>query len=200
MRGPMHDFAPLWLKIAVSLFVAVLVPVNWRQYGLANFLWFSDLALFLTAGSLWWESRLLYSMAAVAVLLPETAWNVDFFWRSVTRRPGIGLSGYMFDGAIAPAIRAVSLFHVWLPALLIWLLCRHGYDRAALGWDAGMAAVVVPLSYRCGGPKENVNWVYGLGEKPQNVVPRPVFAAAMMVAFPLVIYLPTHLALESVFR
>jgi hypothetical protein len=30
---------PLWLKIAYTLFVCVIVPVYWRHYGAANFLW-----------------------------------------------------------------------------------------------------------------------------------------------------------------
>jgi hypothetical protein len=39
---------PLWLKIAYTLFVCILVQVYWRQYGPANFLWFSDIALLVT--------------------------------------------------------------------------------------------------------------------------------------------------------
>jgi len=36
---------PLGLKIVYTLFVCALVPIYWRQYGAANFLWFSDIAL-----------------------------------------------------------------------------------------------------------------------------------------------------------
>ena len=39
---------PLWLKLAYSVFIAVLVPAYWWYYGPANFLWFSDLALLVT--------------------------------------------------------------------------------------------------------------------------------------------------------
>ena len=59
----------------------VLVPVYWAQRGPANFLWASDIALLVTVGALWRESRFLSSMMAVAVLLPELGWNVDFFLR-----------------------------------------------------------------------------------------------------------------------
>jgi hypothetical protein len=195
----MAPLVPLWLKIAYTAFVGVLVPVNWRQYGVVNFLWFSDIAVFLTAGALWGESRLLFSMAALAVLLPEAAWNVDFFWRLISGRPGIGLSGYMFDARIAWPIRALSLFHVWLPGLLVWLLSRYGYDQAALGWQTGVALVVVPLSYWWSNPEENVNWVYGYGGKPQRMMAGPLFAGVMAAAFPLLIYLPTHLVLRMAF-
>jgi hypothetical protein len=40
---------PLWLKIAYTLFICVLAPVYVVQYGPGNFLWFSDIALFVTA-------------------------------------------------------------------------------------------------------------------------------------------------------
>jgi hypothetical protein len=190
---------PLWCKIAVTLFICILVPINWRQYGRANFLWFSDIALFLTGLALWLENGLLAGMAALAVLLPECAWNVDFFFRLITRKPGIGLCGYMFDARIPLMIRAVSLFHVWLPILLLWMLHRLGYDRRALLWQTLVALVVVPLSYVFSDAAMNVNWVYGLGEKPQSAISPRIFVLLMMLAFPAIVYLPTHLLLRRFF-
>src|SRR5260370_33967266 len=63
---PAQDI-PLLLKLVVTMFVAVLVPIYWRYYGPGNFLWFSDLALFLTLAALWLESPLLASTQAVSV-------------------------------------------------------------------------------------------------------------------------------------
>jgi hypothetical protein len=57
---------PLWIKVADTLFVCVLVPVYVRHYGLANFLWFSDVALLVTVPALWIESRLLMGYDARA--------------------------------------------------------------------------------------------------------------------------------------
>ena len=56
---------PLLVKVPYALFVAVLVPVYWRRYGPANFLWFSDLALLVGLAAAWLESRLLAGMQAV---------------------------------------------------------------------------------------------------------------------------------------
>ena len=39
---------PLSVCVPYTLFVCSLVPVYWRYYGPANFLWFSDLALLIT--------------------------------------------------------------------------------------------------------------------------------------------------------
>jgi hypothetical protein len=62
---------PLWPKIAYTLFLAVIVPAYWVRNGLANFLWFSDIALVATGAALWLESSLLASAMAVGVFLPE---------------------------------------------------------------------------------------------------------------------------------
>src|SRR5579862_466165 len=88
---------PIWIKATYTLFVAVLIPVYWRKYGPANFLWFSDVALFATALALWLESSLLASMMAVAILLPELGWTIGFFGRLIFGVDVVGLAGYMFD-------------------------------------------------------------------------------------------------------
>src|SRR5438477_9671697 len=63
---------------------------------------------------------------------------------------------------------------------------------------------------RAGGPaallsgeqstQENVNWVYGLGENPQRILPAPLFVILLMLLFPLAVYLPTHLLFARIFR
>ena len=52
---------PIGLKIFYTFFVCVLVPIYWRQYGPANFLWFSDIALLVMVPALWLENSLLVS-------------------------------------------------------------------------------------------------------------------------------------------
>jgi len=190
---------PLWLKLAYTLFVCVLVPIYWRQYGPANFLWFSDIALLMLVPALWLESPLLISMMALAVVLPELGWNIDYFFRLATGVSLIGLTNYMFDSSIPRSIRGLSLFHVALPLLLIWLLYRFGYDRRALLWQSVLAAVVLPLSYLFSNPRDNVNWVYGFGEQQQTVVPAPLFVLLLMLVFPAFVYWPTHLLLGRIF-
>ena len=60
---------PVWIKIAWTALAALVVPVNWKAYGVANFLWFSDLALLLAVPALWLESPLLASVIALAALI-----------------------------------------------------------------------------------------------------------------------------------
>jgi hypothetical protein len=190
---------PIWLKIAYTLFVCMLVPIYWRQYGPVNFLWFSDIALLAMVPALWLESPLLISMMALAVVLPELAWNVDYFFRLATGVSLIGLTSYMFDRTIPLFIRGLSLFHVVLPLLLVWMLSQLGYDGRALLWQTLVAVMVLPLSYFLSNPRENVNWVYGFGEKPQTRVPAPLFVLFLMLLFPLGVYLPSHLLFDRSF-
>ena len=114
---------PLPIKIFYTLFVAVLMPVYWAHFDPTHFLWASDIALFAMLIALWSEDRLLTSMVAVAVavLLPELAWNLDFFTRLITRRglTGLDATAYMFNPAQPLWLRGPSLFHVFLPLLLL---------------------------------------------------------------------------------
>jgi hypothetical protein len=131
-------------------------------------------------------------MMMLAVLLPELAWNLDFFGRLLTGRRMFGMSGYMFDARIPRSLRALSLFHVPLPAGLVWLVLRLGYDRRAWLYQSLLALVVLPVTYWLTEPEENVNWVHGLGRRQTALRPW-AYLALLIVAFSLVLYLPPHL-------
>ena len=68
---------PLWLKVAYTAYMAVLVPVYWHYYGPTNFLYFCDVALILTLIAIWPENALLISMCTVGILVPQAVWVVD---------------------------------------------------------------------------------------------------------------------------
>ena len=186
---------PLWIKVAYTLMVAVIVPVYLAYYGPANFLWFSDVALVVTGVALWLENPLLVSMMTVGVLLPELLWNVTLFTRLVTGIRVSGLADYMFDTRIPKWIRALSLFHVVLPVLMLWMLHRLGYDPRALPAQTALAWVILPLTYAVTKPEDNINWVYGPGARPQRQISPPLYLAFVLILFPLIVYVPTHLLL-----
>jgi hypothetical protein len=106
----------------------------------------------------------------------------------------------MFDSKIPLPIRALSLFHVVLPILLLWLLYRLGYDRRALLAQTLLAWIVLPLSYFLTKRTDNVNWVYGVSGGTQKWMPAPLYLVLLMIAFPLALYLPTHLVLKRLFN
>jgi len=186
----------LWGKALYTLFLCVLVPVYWTHWGPKNFLWFSDIALLVTGAALWLENPMLASMMALAIALPELAWNADFFGRLLTGRQIFGLSGYMFDPRKPLYLRALSLFHIVLPVVLVWMVSRLGYDRRAWALQTVLALIVLPVTYWLTEPAENINWVYGPGSKPQTWMRPLAYLVLLMIFFPLVVYLPTHLLLR----
>jgi hypothetical protein len=188
---------PLWLKIAFTLFVLIIIPIYWRQYGASNFLWFSDIALFVTAAALWLENGLLASMMTLSILLLDIAWNIDVVSRLLAGRNVFGLSKYMFDGTIPRPVRLVSLFHIWFPLLLLWMVYRLGYDERALLGQTLVAWLVLPVTYAFADTRENINWVRGPRGEPQKVMPPLVYLVLVMLMLPLLIYLPTHLVLRK---
>jgi len=190
---------PLWLKIAYSVYVAVTLPIYYKKYGPANFLWFSDIALVATVAALWLESPILASMMAIAILIPELIWNIGFFSGLVTGKPALGLANYMFDEEKPLYLRALSLFHIFLPPLLLWLIYRLGYDEGALLAQSVVALVVLPVCYCFTNRNDNINWVFGTGAIAQQKIPPMLHLLLMMIAFPLLIYLPTHLFLLILF-
>lgn len=201
MRECERGTIPLWLKISYTLFVAVLVPVYWVHYGPANFLWACDIALLVTVIALWRASRLLASMMAVAVLLPEFVWNLDFFLHLLMGQDVIGLdaTGYMFKAQQSLPVRLLSLFHVFLPLLLLWMVWRLGYHARAGLATTVLCWLVLPLSYLFTDPARNINWVFGWSREPQTWLPGTWYLVLWMLLVPLCVYLPTHLMLKRLF-
>ncbi len=190
---------PAWLKWAYLCFVLVLVPVYAVEHGLRNFLWFSNVALLLGLVGVWTENRLVISTQAVSVSLLEIGWLVDFFSGLVRGGDSIyGLTAYMFDAALPLYLRLLSLYHVVLPFLLLWLLWRCGYDRRALrvwlpaGWGI--------LLFAYAGPGErNVNWIYGVPGENTFGLPPLIWLAVVMILC-AVAWSLTHLLIQRVMR
>lgn len=195
---------PLPVKLAFTLFMAVLVPIYWRDYGPQNFLYFCDIALFFTLAALWLESPLLASVPAVGILLPQALWQVDFLIQ-LFGGESYGLTGYMFDEKNKLFTRFLSFFHFWLPILLVWMVWRLGYDRRAFLLWSTLAALVLLVCYFYISPPHtprepnepvNINYVYGRSpDKPQEWMHPLAWLGLMMFGLPLVFYLPAHLAL-----
>lgn len=191
---------PLWLKVIYTVFVVITILVYLKKYGPGNFLWFSDIALIVTVAALWLENQLLASMMAVGILLPEAVWNVSFFGRLLTGKQLTGLAGYMFDPDKPLYLRAISLFHVFLPVLLVWLISQLGYASDAWICQTMLAWVVLPVTYWVTKPEDNINWVYGPKGKPQKRMPPLLYLLLVMLAFPILVYFPTHLILNVIFN
>ncbi|QQP88519.1 hypothetical protein IGS68_21150 [Skermanella sp. TT6] len=187
---------PLWLRLPCTLFVIVLVPIYWREYGPGNFLWFSDIALFCVVICLWTGNRLLFSMMAVGVLPLEIVWTIDF----LTGGTLVDLAGYMFDDEYPLYLRGLSLFHLFLPPILVWMLVRQGYEPRALPAQTVLAWIVLPATWLLTSPDNNINWVFGPGEDPQRFMDPLLYLGLYMLLLPIAVHLPMHALLKRLFR
>lgn len=197
---------PLWLKLAYTAFVAVLVPYYWNTYGPTNFLYFCDVALLMAVPALWLESRLLASMPLVGILVPQLFWQVDFvaglFGAELT-----GMTAYMFNENLSLLARGLSFFHFWLPLMLLAVVWRLGYDRRALlAWTLLAWALQLVCYFAMPAPPPpaenpnvpvNINYVYGFSDQAAQTWMAPnLFFALMMIGLPLLVFVPTHFGLR----
>ncbi len=197
---------PLSARLALTAFATVLVPVYLDRYGPTNFLYFCDCALLMTVVGVWTASSLLISMAAVGIVAVQSVWMVDFLGHLLGLQV-IGMTDYMFDAATPLPLRGLSLFHAWLPLLLLWLVHRLGYHPLALpAWTALGTALMI-ISYTClpappappDHPLEpvNVNLVFGFSDqRPQAAMPAGWYLLLLLLGMPLLGYLPTHALLR----
>jgi hypothetical protein len=200
---------PLAAKVVCTVFLAVLVPVYLHTYGPTNFLWFCDAALVLTVAGMWMESSLLISMCAVGILLPQCLWLADFGGNLLGFHL-MNLTGYMFDARLSLFTRGLSLFHGWLPLLLVWLLFRLGYDRRALSMWTVVAAGLVSVCYFFTPPAGahpanpnipvNLNYLYGFNDRqPQHWVNENIYVVLWVGVLWVAAFLPTNLVLCKIF-
>ncbi len=200
---------PFWLKLTYTAFMVVLIPVYWHHYGPSNFLYFCDVALLFTLVGVWRESAFWISLPAVGILLPQLFWCVDF----ICELAGFKLTGmttYMFDSHKPLYLRGLSLFHGWLPWLLLFLVARLGYDRRAfVGWSLLTVGLCLfcffclpPAGAELANPNlpRNVNYVFGMDDaSPQTWLYAPAYLGVWMAVLILLVYLPTHLLLQRLF-
>lgn len=117
-----------------------------------------------------------------------------------------GMTDYMFNAKIPWFTLAISLFHGWLPFLLLYLVARLWYDRRALRlWIALNTALVLicyfwmpPASAQLPNPKQprNINYVHGFSDDvPQPWMPSCSWLLVMLIGQPVLFASPTHAVL-----
>jgi hypothetical protein len=199
---------PLWLKVSYTAFMAILIPVYWYHYGPTNFLYFCDIALLLTLVGVWLEKPLLISLPAVGILMPQALWCVDFAVQ-LTGGKMTGMTAYMFDEQKPLFLRGLSLFHGWLPFLLVFLVFKLGYDhRAFKGWTASATGLCLTAFFVL--PKagetlpdrnlpRNVNYVFGMDDaQPQTWMGAELYLVTWIALLVILVYLPTHFLLKRI--
>lgn len=189
----------LWLKLAFTAMAVVVLVAYWPRYGWRNYLWFSDVALILLVPAMWLESALLASTVAVGTVALELFWTVDFLYRLVFDRRPRGLTGYMFDSGRPLWLRALSLFHLPLAPVTLWMLHVLGYDTRALPAMLVLGAAILLACWAFTPPADNINWVHGVGGGPRTTRAALRSLLLVMAGFGLFVWWPSHLVLSLLF-
>jgi hypothetical protein len=185
---------PLWLKILWTVWIALWIPLYWRQYGAQNFLFFCDLGNLLITAALWLESPLIFSWQAAGLLVFQTLYCFDLAGALIFGRHFIGGTEYMFDPHISIFMRLLSLFHVVTPPLLLWAISRLGYDPRGWKLQTAVTWIVVPISHFWRASYD-VNWATGPFFREQHAMPGAIYLLIYLLVVPAAIYFPTHLLL-----
>jgi hypothetical protein len=190
---------PIGLRCAAVAWLAIWIPAYWRTWGAANFLHLCDIAVIVTCVGLLTNSALLISSQAVGSLLVDLAWMLDAGWHLVRGRGLLGGADYLFDPSYPLWVRLLTFFHVVMPVLLLWAVGRIGYDRR--GWPL-QCAIALPafVAARFTAPSQNINFAFTDPFIHRSWGPPAAHVIISWLFMALVVYLPTHLVLRTIFR
>ena len=186
---------PLWIKLPYTLLAMVILPVYWYQYGVTNFLWFSDIAFFAMVPALWFKNRLITSMMAIGVLPLELLWLAGL----LSGGAFLGIAAYMFDPSLPLWLRLLSLFHFPMPAVILYMLFRFGYDARALYPQIALSALVILMTHVFAPREENINLIYP-PEGLKDIMPEAAYVVLMPLVLIGCVIVPMHYFLKGRFN
>jgi len=191
-----HAFPVLrWVALA---WLVVWLPAYIRVWGLSNVLHLCDAAVLLTCIGIWCRSAPLLSSQALSATLPGLFWFLNVFWKFAAGRFLFGGSEYMWNAQYPLWVRLLSFFHVVLPLVLFWTVCKLGYDGRALALQTIIAAVLL-IAARFLSPALNMNYAYRDPIFNRSWGPAVLHLAVILAATVLLLYWPTHAILDRVF-
>jgi hypothetical protein len=184
------------LRWVAALWLAVYLPSYALAYGFTNFLFLCNLGVMLTAVAILLESPLVLSSQAVAAPVIGIAWGLDAGWRVASGHFLFGATSYMWDPQYPLFTRALSLYHLAWPVLVVLLVRRLGYDRRGWALQAAIAAAVLVACRLFTSPAENINFAFVDPVFGRAFAPAALHLAVVLGALGGVAYGLTHIALS----
>lgn len=188
-----------YVKIFLTLYVSILIPLYWYNYGVQNFLWISDVSLFLTVIALWLSSPFLMSIAAVGALAAELLWSLDFLAGLILNNFPIHIAGYMASPTKPLMLRGLSLFHSITPIIWIFYLKQYGYDKRALYYFTALYWIILFLTYFFTDPERDINYVFLPTEYSIGIISPSMWVIVLAISGPLIVFSTTHYLLTKLF-
>lgn len=191
---------PLKARLGYSAWMLFWVAVILSEQGPQNFAWLCNVAKFLVLYAVWAGNRLLLSSQAGTFVVVGAVWVLDLLVALPRGASLTGFTDYMLDPDLALVARLASLYHVFMPLFVLWVLTHTGYDRRGWRLQCAIGAGAVLAAWLLTDPDRNINWVhrpFGLEQPP---VAEPLWVALLVVALPLLIYLPGHWLVQRALR
>lgn len=170
----------------------VWVPIILWAYGPQNFFWLCNVALFLIGYALWAGDRLVLSSQAGTVVLIGAVWTVDFVLGLATLGKTALVTSYMWNPDLPLPARIVSVYHIFLPVLVIWVLARWDYDRRGPWLQCGLGTLVIVGTWLFTDPDRNINWITAPFHVEQQWLSDRVWVAILIVLMPPLVYWTGH--------
>jgi hypothetical protein len=199
------------LRALYSAWFCVWFALYARYFGWQFVLWFCCLANVYLLVGLWRRTALWFSLAAVSVLPIQLAYSAELASRWLFGVRLHGATDYLFDPTIPEYIRGLSLFHVFVPVLIVYALIRHGYDQRAFWLQSAIALAMLCVCYFGFDPLTqtndasmptlrgvgfdrdfNLNWVHGLHDAPAPAGRELEVFLTVLIGYPLCVHWPVH--------
>lgn len=213
VEGVERGALPRWLRVGYAAWFVVWLVAYWAYFGWQFVLWFCCLANVYALVGCVTQRPLWFSLAALASLEIQLVYALDLAMLLGFGESPTGATAYMLDEARPLLLRALSLFHVWMPGLLLYAIYTLGYEPRALWIQTLVALCVLPACYLLFDPSLdtndatmprvlgrpfdrdfNLNWVHAFYDRPEpSVGARRLWM--MLIGYPLLVHWPTHLLL-----
>ena len=181
-----------WQTGLVLLWLVIYIPVYADSYGFWHFLQLCNLGVLIACIGFLTRNALLVSSQAVAMLPITAFWLADFFGKLITGHYVHGGTAYMWDSAIPPITRILSLYHIVLPVILLCWLLRNGYEKRAWKTQGIIALLVLVAGLFIAPQSENLNYVHHW-PSGRVLFGQPVLHAIVSFSILVVfVYWPTH--------
>jgi hypothetical protein len=206
---------PRWLRVGYGVWFVVWLAAYWAYFGWQFVLWFCCLANVYALLGCITQRPLWFSLAALAALGVQLVYALDLVALLGVGKSPTGATAYMFDASRPLLLRGLSLFHVWMPALMLYAIYKLGYEPRALWIQTLVALCVLPACYLLFDPSVdtndlamprvllrpfdrdfNINWVHAFYDRPEpGIGARRLWT--MLIGYPLLVHVPTHLLLST---
>lgn len=191
---------PMVARAGFTLWIALWLPIVLYAHGAQNLWWLCNLAQFLICYAVWRPNALLVSSQAGTVVLVGVVWTLDLVVALSSGASPAGITAYMFNPDIPLIARLASLYHIWLPAFLIWMCWRNGYDRRGVWLQCLIGSGAILGSWLAGDPERNLNYTVAPFGIEQVWLPQALYVPLLCAATALAVYFPGHLLVRSVLR